>query len=1072
MRFLQIVGLDDEQSSPAVLLANGQSRYLFNCGETLQRFGFQHKLRVFSRLDGIFVSQINAHTVGGMPGMMMTMSGTNISGTTVVGPRGLQQYLWATRCFFRRPSFQIRTIEAPCPLVSSYPTSTSEVDDCEAGVIPPPIVLGDRDEKIRVTPVVIPNHCASSESSAAQNQRTQEKVSAAEYYNVLRMNVHARMPDPRKVNPSSPTLHASSAAAGVISYVCHTADKPGKFHPAKARALGIPPGPMFSQLVRGVAVVLEDGTTVQPSQVVDDPVRGPAFAVVTCPSLAVLQGLDRNHVFKQYYASTKGDISPCKPMQLACIVHIAPARIFHSPEYRDWVSKFGPSTQHLSITGESTSAAVAAALCTDGQSAVNVDQSASDVSKSLHSGAKHVQDQPLPMFVSHTCRLLELAESYPHYFTTRATARVEEGIKNIRRTTEDGDVQDELPTLTCPTSALSAAEPSGHKMVEADYLLKYFLLPIRLGGVLQPRLARDDCVSIQTYQSELTEKANARTRARAAKIGAEASSSHADHVDLSPQATQVSTDGAPPFVRGKDSARFLQGSKVIFLGTGAAVPTKYRNVSCILVRIPRRRIAVPACEDSKPSIRHTSTLDMILDCGEGSYGQLVQILGVTAALHCVQSLSLVWISHMHADHHLGLIKILAIRSQRHTTADGVAAEPQPPLLVIGPPELRWWLRDYSQVDTSIQGSYVFFNAFDFVAGGNPRSRNETYAGSGHTKAVVGETTTGCVSRSTKHVRVDDSAAGTDIETISPEIGSRGNPAQTTTTSIATPSLTHGVAPSAPIESTLCPRTHLMRQHGFSLTAVRVLHPCNSFACILDFDLTASSTDSRTETGRFRLVYSGDTKPCPELELAGRDATLLIHEATFDSSLLDEAIKRHHSTVGQAVGVADRMSAYRTVLTHFSARYKRIPDIISSLTASDGGSDVQNRATQGETRSDCKESTLRAKYSLAFDHMTLRLDHLEGLPRLLLPLLRKLAEEQMDEDNQQAAECQGAAGCDSHHDKGKAVKRQRGQSQKKKRRESSRSKADKISGQEDGENGGADKRPRSAPDRNDALSVSK
>lgn len=97
--------------------------------------------------------------------------------------------------------------------------------------------------------------------------------------------------------------------------------------------------------------------------------------------------------------------------------------------------------------------------------------------------------------------------------------------------------------------------------------------------------------------------------------------------------------------------------------------------------------------------------------------------------------------------------------------------------------------------------------------------------------------------------------------------------------------------------------------------------------------------------------------------------------------------------------------------------------------------------------------------------TLRLDHLEGLPRLLLPLLRKLAEEQMDEDNQQAAECQGAAGCDSHssrHDKAKEAKRQRVQSQKKKRREASGSKADKTSEQEqDSESGGADKRPRSS-----------
>ena len=44
---------------------------------------------------------------------------------------------------------------------------------------------------------------------------------------------------------------------------------------------------------------------------------------------------------------------------------------------------------------------------------------------------------------------------------------------------------------------------------------------------------------------------------------------------------------------------------------------------------------------------------MLLDCGEGSYGQLRRRYGagaddVIACLRCI------WISHIHADHHAGL----------------------------------------------------------------------------------------------------------------------------------------------------------------------------------------------------------------------------------------------------------------------------------------------------------------------------------------------------------------------------------------------------------------------------------
>ena len=44
---------------------------------------------------------------------------------------------------------------------------------------------------------------------------------------------------------------------------------------------------------------------------------------------------------------------------------------------------------------------------------------------------------------------------------------------------------------------------------------------------------------------------------------------------------------------------------------------------------------------------------MLLDCGEGSYGQLRRRYG-TAADDVIARLRCIWISHIHADHHAGL----------------------------------------------------------------------------------------------------------------------------------------------------------------------------------------------------------------------------------------------------------------------------------------------------------------------------------------------------------------------------------------------------------------------------------
>jgi hypothetical protein len=53
--------------------------------------------------------------------------------------------------------------------------------------------------------------------------------------------------------------------------------------------------------------------------------------------------------------------------------------------------------------------------------------------------------------------------------------------------------------------------------------------------------------------------------------------------------------------------------------------------------------------------------------------------------------------------------------------------------------------------------------------------------------------------------------------------------------------------------------------------------------------------------------------------AGKGATLLIHEATFDDDMLVHAEAKRHSTTSEALGVSKQMGAEYTVLTHFSQR---------------------------------------------------------------------------------------------------------------------------------------------------------
>ena len=113
---------------------------------------------------------------------------------------------------------------------------------------------------------------------------------------------------------------------------------------------------------------------------------------------------------------------------------------------------------------------------------------------------------------------------------------------------------------------------------------------------------------------------------------------------------------------------------------------------------------------------------------------------------------------------------------------------------------------------------------------------------------------------------------------------------------------------------------------------------------------------------WKLVYSGDTTPDRRLWERGKDATLLIHEATFDSELVADARKKKHSTVAGAIDVAIKMNAKHLILTHFSQRYPKLPTF--------------------------KEEDAMKNVTVSFDFMTLRMSQLEWLPQML-PALQRL-----------------------------------------------------------------------------------
>lgn len=69
-----------------------------------------------------------------------------------------------------------------------------------------------------------------------------------------------------------------------------------------------------------------------------------------------------------------------------------------------------------------------------------------------------------------------------------------------------------------------------------------------------------------------------------------------------------------------------------------------------------------------------------------------------------------------------------------------------------------------------------------------------------------------------------------------------------------------------------------------------------------------------------IVIFGDTLPSLSGQELATGADLLVHEATYDAAMVEQAEKRFHSTTVQAAQIASQAGVKRLIITHLSTRY--------------------------------------------------------------------------------------------------------------------------------------------------------
>lgn len=243
----------------------------------------------------------------------------------------------------------------------------------------------------------------------------------------------------------------------------------------------------------------------------------------------------------------------------------------------------------------------------------------------------------------------------------------------------------------------------------------------------------------------------------------------------------------------------------------------------------------------------------LFDCGEGTQRQMMRF-GVGFAVTDI------FITHLHADHYLGLTGLL-----RTMSLQGRVEE----LAVWGPPGSH----DILQAVITLGGERLTFTTHlrELPAGESlvmDEYRIQAFA-TNHTREATGF----ALIEETRPGRFDVEAAR--------RLG----------------------VPEGPLFGVLHDGRSVQLPDG------GVVHPD---------EVVGPARSGRT------IVYTGDTRPSPGTIEIARNADLLIHEATFAEEERDRANDTAHSTARQAAEVAAAAEVRQLILTHLSARYSDQP----------------------------------------------------------------------------------------------------------------------------------------------------
>lgn len=351
--------------------------------------------------------------------------------------------------------------------------------------------------------------------------------------------------------------------------------------------------------------------------------------------------------------------------------------------------------------------------------------------------------------------------------------------------------------------------------------------------------------------------------------------------------------------------------EIITLGTGSALPSKYRNVVSTLLKVP-----YTTAQDC------TKNRIMLLDAGENTLGTMRRNFSSTALQAIFKDMKMIYLSHLHADHHLGIISILK-EWYKHNKDEKDSI-----LYIVTPWQYNKFVNEWLLLEEPHLLEKLRYISCEHLI-------NDSYLRRQTRPLSIDEYLDTLLSKERKRrkLELDRNSSLRELSDI---------------------------------------RSMLGDLNIASFQTCRAKH-CNwAYSCSISFFINSYSKKV------FKVSYSGDTRPNIEKfsKEIGYRSDLLIHEATLDNELMEDAIKKRHCTINEAIEVSNEMEADKLILTHFSQRYPKAPQIDNNITVK------------------------ASEYCFAFDGMIVNFDKLGEQKAIFSKLNKAFIEERKEEEQEE------------------------------------------------------------------------